>query len=678
MNFFQKNIQPKKNLYKLIFIILSAIIFIIYPYLSFDFGITCDENIHNIHGRIVLEYFQGKNNKARLNPFTEDGKLISVTSDTENESVRGLNSTGGLFDLICNFIFYEINFTGEYETRHFINSIFGSLTILFIGLIAASISGWRAGVIALLFAATAPRLLGHSMNNPKDIPAAAFYIFSLYQIILLLKELPIFKTKRIIFLAMATGLSCAVRLSGLLTIPYLFFFLFLFWVINLYSRNSIHSEKPLIVFPKPLPVFFKSDFILGAKYFFYTVLISVFGYLSIAVLWPYVQLDPLKLPFKILLLQSNFDVFNSYGLFEGRWINNWEIPWYYIPKWILITFPIHILLGAVLLLFTLYIFLFKEKNYPKSLYYFVLIFAFAFPVFFVIWKKSNVYDDGRHLLFAFTPLISLSAISINAIIDFFSKKIFKKIMYFLLACMIAEPLWWMFRNHPNEVTYFNPLIGGIDGAFKKYDIDYWGNSERAAVEWIHQNVKPDSTGKPVVVTKWYGSSMCVQYYLEKVPGYKFAWANKFSNEWNYCVLLPAYWKFQQSLRDTWPPEGTVYQVMVDNTPVCAVIKNTIKNPLDAAMQRVKKEPSSASFINLGMEFYKQEKFTDAIHAFYNAIRYNPLDYIAYNNICACFNNLKEYDSARVACEKSLQLKPDFDRAINNLKLAKAQNGKNQN
>ena len=54
-------------------------------------------------------------------------------------------------------------------------------------------------------------------------------------------------------------------------------------------------------------------------------------------------------------------------------------------------------------------------------------------------------------------------------------------MLFLLA---AEPVGWTIRNHPHEYVYFNPLVGGLDGAFGNYETDYWGNSIRMASEWL--------------------------------------------------------------------------------------------------------------------------------------------------------------------------------------------------
>ena len=60
------------------------------------------------------------------------------------------------------------------------NSLFGVLLVAFTGLAAARVAGWRVGVLALMMAALSPRIVGHSMNNPVDLPYAALYVFCIY------------------------------------------------------------------------------------------------------------------------------------------------------------------------------------------------------------------------------------------------------------------------------------------------------------------------------------------------------------------------------------------------------------------------------------------------------------------------------------------------------------------
>jgi hypothetical protein len=55
---------------------------------------------------------------------------------------------------------------------------------------------------------------------------------------------------------------------------------------------------------------------------------------------------------------------------------------------------------------------------------------------------------------------------------------------FALALVLLDLGWnatTLYRLHPDEYLYFNPLVGGLAGASRKYDTDYWVNIMPEAV-----------------------------------------------------------------------------------------------------------------------------------------------------------------------------------------------------
>lgn len=67
--------------------------------------------------------------------------------------------------------------------------------------------------------------------------------------------------------------------------------------------------------------------------------------------------------------------------------------------------------------------------------------------------------------------------------------------------------------------------------------------------------------------------------------------------------------------------------------------------------------------------YNAGQYEDCIAACKNALSLKP-DYAdAYNNICAAYNMLKEWDKAKEACTKALQLNPQQPNASANLQWA---------
>ena len=47
---------------------------------------------------------------------------------------------------------------------------------------------------------------------------------------------------------------------------------------------------------------------------------------------------------------------------------------------------------------------------------------------------------------------------------------------------LAEPLVFQVQNHPNQVAYFQPLVGGPRAAYMRFEMDYWGNCLFEAVK----------------------------------------------------------------------------------------------------------------------------------------------------------------------------------------------------
>src|SRR5262249_40431449 len=112
-----------------------------------------------------------------------------------------------------------------------------------------------------------------------------------------------------------------------------------------------------------------------------------------------------------------------------------------------------------------------------------VLFTAVFPVAYVILTNANVYDGWRHLYFVYPPLVAVIATAWTRLFARCTRAVQVGIALFLVLA-IGQPLAFMARNRPLEEFYFSPLIGGIKGAFKKYEIDYYGVSLRPAIEWL--------------------------------------------------------------------------------------------------------------------------------------------------------------------------------------------------
>lgn len=617
--------------------------------ISSDYGITNDEPLHHLHGKLIYDYYFNGDSTASLSPIDSAGNIVQTFSPIVDENIKGMNFFGGFFDFVVaigNKIFPT---KGEYELRHFINAIFGFLCILFIGLLAKEFAGWKAAILALLFAVLTPRLFGHSFNNPKDIPFATFYIIAIYHIILLLKELPEFKVRRIIFLVLAIAVSIAIRVSGLLLIFYLFLSVFIYWLIpavkDRFATNQIKKGLRL------------ATYIFG---------IGIISYFATAMFWPYMQTNILA-PIIVLNKVSNFEVFNSFELFNGRWINAWEIPWFYIPKWILITLPLSVLTG----LFIIILPYFQKRINIKSLNLLqlsFLLFTIIFPVLFIIVKGSNVYNGVRHMLFVFPPIIVCSALGWDYLLKILKPTVFYFSSVAILVLFLFQPFVWMISNHPYQSMYFSPLIGGNDGAFKTYETDYWGVSTKEAIKWINDSCEVPEGKQSIGIKMYYGERIKVTYYTDSLPKLEYIPGNGTDN-WDYEIVYTAAAKFNNDLIINWPPDGTVHEIKAGGSPLCAIVKNQTQNKKLALEEEVKRNPNSINLIALSLQQYFDGKYTDCINSCKKVLELEPQNVTALNNICSAYNSMKMYDMAEKYCEKAIEISPDFELAKNNLKVA---------
>ncbi len=57
--------------------------------------------------------------------------------------------------------------------------------------------------------------------------------------------------------------------------------------------------------------------------------------------------------------------------------------------------------------------------------------------------------------------------------------------------------FFMIRNHPHQNVYFNELVGGVNGADGKFDMDYWGLSYKQLYEKLLKQVNPQDRNSSI-------------------------------------------------------------------------------------------------------------------------------------------------------------------------------------
>lgn len=556
---------------------LLGLAFVVMILLSLKSGMNGDDYFQDAYSEQLLKWYatMGKDTSCFYHP-------------------RGpIQYYGGMYEIIAGATNHAVGLTPEdpayHDVRHIWNAIFGWLAILFAGFFVKEIGGWLAGLLAVGFLFLSPRFLGHSLMNPKDIPFAAGYIMSLFFILRVLKELPKPGWKTLAGLAIAIAIGFGIRAGGLLLVAYLGMFAALEFF-GSYGFKAAFSQLKLLV-----------------NYKLAVLIPAVSGLIIGLLFWPYALVDPFSHVPEALAELEKYGI-NIRMLFNGEMIFSDKIPPYYTALWMLVSLPLFSLLGIGLFLaFAKGIF----KRYP-TLSVFMAIFAFVFPILYVIVKQSPMYDGWRHMIFPYTSAIALIALGWDYVLHKFeTKKTVTYVIAGVLALTALEPAWFIVRNSHLPYVYFNPLIGGNKGAFGKFEMDYWGVASQQGVEWLEKQgiLKPGMTDTVTIASDF---NYPIERYLKKKYGDKVIiqyakYRQRNDKSWDYALFGTRFIDGEHLLNGTWPTLRTVHSVKVGGVPVLAVMKDT-----DGFAYRGQQAFRSGSY-DEAIKYFKDELMVDSLN-----------------------------------------------------------------
>jgi hypothetical protein len=174
--------------------------------------------------------------------------------------------------------------------------------------------------------------------------------------------------------------------------------------------------------------------------------------------------------------------FNSTVLFAGSVSRPVVLPWTFLMSFLLLqtTLPAIGLAGIGAFL------AFRRKDDRRGEYIATAIW-FLLPILLAIGLGTTLYDNGRHYLFLWTAGLLFAAVAIEWVL---ALPLPKGISLGLAAAALLPGLLGIIRLHPYEYVYFNELVGGVRGAFRRYDLDYWATSYREAMGYVNREASP--------------------------------------------------------------------------------------------------------------------------------------------------------------------------------------------
>ncbi len=199
--------------------------------------------------------------------------------------------------------------------------------------------------------------------------------------------------------------------------------------------------------------------------------------LAMYLTWPYLWTDPIGHFAESVRIMSEYP-WQGLVLFNGTMYTSTQIPRSYLPVLlgIQLTEPVWLLFAAGLG-FAAYDAL-RGSWSARSLLLLSLVW-FALPLAGFIITRSPLYDNFRQVFFILPPVFMLAG--------FVFSRIRRPVLQAALIALVALPgVVDSVHLHPYEYAYYNRFIGGEDGAFRRFELDYWGTSYRAAAQYLNR------------------------------------------------------------------------------------------------------------------------------------------------------------------------------------------------
>jgi hypothetical protein len=450
----------KTNSSKFIFLFLTYFFIILAVLFVFqDFGFHIEEKFHRMNGLYWLNYVSQVFNFEKINLITEI-KMKEI-SDYTLSPVTYFNKYGVIFDLplaLIEIIFNIEKIENVYHLKHFIGFlIFLLSSFFFYQLLIQRFNNFFLAFSGTILFITTPRIFGDSFLY-KDVLFLSFFNIALY---FFLKVSDNLNKKNIFYFAIFSAVAFNLRIFGIF-LPITFF---LILVIKSFYNKNIYN-------------YFKFFFL------YLSILLCVIVFFS-----PYLWSDPIANFLDIFIgLKRDLIAENIKILFNNEFINNRNVPDYYLLTWIYISTPI-----IVLIFFLLGYFFYAKKfikrfisirekqifpdlwrgkaEYKDFIIFFILT---SFYLCLLIFN-SPLYNGWRLVYFLNIFIIYFAVYQVNNFIILYRKNnLRKKIIFFFVLSSIFHNIISVVTYHPYQSYYFSELISS--NKKNNFEGDYHGIS----------------------------------------------------------------------------------------------------------------------------------------------------------------------------------------------------------
>jgi len=456
--------------------LLVILFFVIHIITINDYGFTWDFHFHFFGGGKLLGY-QPNDLEPRNLPFVEPDPRRAWT--LPYGPIMSIPPVASYL-----LLYRTLHILPPDSAYHLPIILWGVIGIGVLYLFMKQAFSTRVAWLAALILGLTPRYFGDLHNNMKDIPSAVSFALNMW---LLWRLVRYKRPTDLLWAIVGFAVAFNVKINSIF-IP----IIFIVWLFFLRLTNNelrITNYLKIYFLASPLAAFF---------------LWWVF--------WP----DPIG---QLLHAYRTFGIGtnNIEVLLNGHWYcSGSTVPWYYPYWYLVITTPLPILIGCIIGLISSIMLLISKGGIPfcsivtwpwqnnanvreKGLGFdgtktrntdanipitLLIILWLLLPLTRYLIPTIGVIDGIRHFEEVLFPIAALSAIGTDVLMRSLKNKLITSLIFLFTVFYL---LCTNYSYHPYQITYFNELVGGVKGATGKYDLDYWGTSQKAAVEWVNMH-----------------------------------------------------------------------------------------------------------------------------------------------------------------------------------------------